>query len=74
MPHEYIVQVWLDGKAGAWQRISADSELEAAELITGVSLTTVGKLAELRARVRVVGKLSKRRLFTHHQNRGRFHH
>ena len=63
MPHEYIVQEWLDGKAGAWQRISADSELEAAEQITGISLTTVGKLAELRARVRVVGKLSKETAF-----------
>jgi hypothetical protein len=63
MPHEYIVQEWLDGKAGAWQRILADSELEAAEQITGISLATVGKLAELRARVRVVGKLSRETAF-----------
>ena len=30
MAHEYLVQKWFDGKAGTWQRISADSELEAA--------------------------------------------
>jgi len=56
---EYIVQEWLDGKAGAWRRLSANSELEAAEQVTGIKLRTVGKLGELRARVRVVGDLKK---------------
>ena len=63
MAHDYIVQIWSDGKAKAWQRISADSELDAAELVTGAKLRTVGKLGELRARVRVVGDLKKETAF-----------
>jgi hypothetical protein len=26
MAHEYLVQKWFDGKAGSWQRISANSK------------------------------------------------
>ncbi|MGO8975403.1 MAG: hypothetical protein ACLQNV_17990 [Steroidobacteraceae bacterium] len=63
MAHDYLVQKWLDGKAGTWQRISANSELEAAELVTGIKLRIVGKLGELRARVRVVGNLNKETAF-----------
>jgi len=37
MAHDYLVQKWLDGKAGTWQRISANSELEAAELEPALS-------------------------------------
>jgi hypothetical protein len=59
MAQEYIVQEWLDGKAGTWRRLSANSELEAAEQVTGIKLRTVGKLEELRARVRAVGDLKK---------------
>ena len=57
MPHEYIVQEWLDGKAGDWKRISAAAKSKPQ--VTGTSLTTGGKLAEPRVRVRLVGKLSK---------------
>ena len=62
---EYLVQKWLDGKAGTWQRISAaaNSKLDAAERVTGIKLTTVGKLGDLRARVRVVGDLSDEMAF-----------
>jgi hypothetical protein len=63
MTHDYIVQKWSDGKASAWQRISADSELEAAERVTGIKLRKVGKLGDLRARVRVVGNLSQETAF-----------
>ena len=52
MAHEYLVQKWLDGKAGTWQRISANSGLDAAERVTGIQLKTVGRFGELRARVR----------------------
>ena len=50
MAHEYLVQKWLDGKAGTWQRISANSKLDAAERVTGIKLRTVGALGDLRAR------------------------
>lgn len=63
MAHEYLVQKWFDGKAGRWQRISANSKLDAAERVTNVKLRTVGKLGELRARVRVVGDLSNETAF-----------
>ena len=63
MAHEYLVQKWSDGKGGTWQRVSADNELDAAERIVGVKLRTIGKLGELRARVRVVGNLSKETAF-----------
>ena len=63
MAHEYLVQKWFEGKAGTWQRISADSKLDAAERVTGIKLRTVGKLDELRARVRVVGDLSNEMAF-----------
>lgn len=63
MAHYYLVQRWSDGKASAWQRISADSELAAAEQVTGIKLRTVGKLGELRARVRVVGDLMRETAF-----------
>jgi hypothetical protein len=59
MPQEYIIQKWLDGKARAWRRLSANIELEAAERVTGMKFRTIGKLGELRARVRVVGDLQK---------------
>jgi hypothetical protein len=63
MAHDYLVQKWSDGKAGTWQRISADNELDAAEGIIGIKLRTIGKLGELRARVRVVGNLNKETAF-----------
>jgi hypothetical protein len=63
MAHEYLVQKWSDGKGGTWQRVSADNELDAAQRIIGIKLRTIGKLGELRARVRVVGNLSKETAF-----------
>jgi hypothetical protein len=63
MAHGYLVQKWFDGKAGTWQRISANSKLDAAERVTGIKLRTVGKLGDLRARVRVVGDLSDEMAF-----------
>jgi hypothetical protein len=36
MPQEYVVQERLDGKMGAWRRLSANIELEAAERVTGI--------------------------------------
>lgn len=63
MLHDYLVQKWSHGKASPWQRVSADSELDAAERVTGVKLRTVGNLGELRARVRVVGNLKKETAF-----------
>ena len=63
MAHEYLVQKWLDGKAGTWQRIAANSKLDAAEQVTGIKLRTVGRLRDLRARVRVVGDLSNETTF-----------
>ena len=60
---DYLVQKWFDGKADRWQEISANSELEAAERVVGTNLRTAGKLGELRARVRVVGNLSKETAF-----------
>jgi len=63
MAREYLVQKWFDGKAGTWQRISANSKLDAAERVTGIKLRTVGKLGDLRARVRVVGDLSNEMAF-----------
>jgi hypothetical protein len=63
MTRDYIVQEWISGKAGAWRRISADSELDAAERITGIKLITVGNLGELRVRVRVVDDLNKETAF-----------
>jgi hypothetical protein len=68
MAQEYIVQEWLDGKAGVWRRLSANGELEAAEQVAGIKLRTVGKLGELRARVRVIGSLKKKRTFTPRHN------
>ncbi len=63
MAHEYLVQKWLDGKAGTWQRISANSSLDAAERVTGIQLKTVGRLGVLRARVRVAGDPSTEMAF-----------
>jgi len=63
MAHEYLVQKWFDGKAGTWQRISANNKLDAAERVTGIKLRTVGKLDDLRARVRMVGDLSNEMAF-----------
>ena len=60
---EYLVQKRLDGKAGTWQRISANSKLDAAERVTGIKLRTVGALDDLRARVRVVDGLSNEMAF-----------
>jgi hypothetical protein len=63
MAHECLVQKWFDGKAGTWQRIAANSKLDAAEQVTGIKLRTVGRLRDLRARVRVVGDLSNETAF-----------
>ena len=63
MAHEYLVQKWLDGKAGTWQRISANSSLDAAERVTGIQLKTVGRLGELRARVQEAGDPSNEMAF-----------
>ena len=63
MTHEYLVQKWFGGKAGTWQRISANDKLNAAERVTGIKLRTVGKLGDLRARVRVVGDLGNETAF-----------
>jgi hypothetical protein len=63
MTRKYIVQLWSNGKAGEWEEISADSELEAAEKTAGTKLRMVGKLGELRARVRVVGNLDNETTF-----------
>jgi len=63
MAQEYLVQKWLDGKAGTWQRISANSKLDVAERVTGIKLRTAGALGDLRARVRVVGDLSNEMAF-----------
>jgi len=63
MTHEYLVQKWFGGKAATWQRISANGKLDAAERVTGIKLRTVGKLDDLRARVRMVGDLSNEMAF-----------
>jgi len=63
MAHEYLVQKWFGGKAATWQRISANGKLDAAERVTGIKLRTVGKLDDLRARVRMVGDLSNEMAF-----------
>jgi hypothetical protein len=63
MMPKYLVQLWSDGKAGKWEETYANSELEAAEKATGVELRAVGKIGELRARVRVAGDLSKESAF-----------
>ena len=64
MAQDYLVQKWSDGKADAWQRISADSELDAAERVTGVKLRAVGTLGGLRARFAQSATSTKRRPFT----------
>ena len=62
--HKYHVQEYRDGKAvGDWQVIYANSDQEAAEKVVGRNIRCVGKLGELRARVRPVGDLKNETAF-----------
>ncbi len=62
--HKYHVQECEGGKAiGDWQEIYANGDQEAAEKVAGPNLRRVGKLGELRARVRPVGNLKNETAF-----------
>jgi hypothetical protein len=54
----YQVQAWLHGQWSRehnWCKVEAFSEKEAAEKVCGVPLIGAGKLAQLRARVLILG-------------------
>jgi hypothetical protein len=62
--HKYHVQECEGGNAvGDWQEIYANSDQEAAEKVVGRNIRSVGKLGELRARVRPVGDLKNETAF-----------
>ncbi len=59
----YQVQHWPNGqwdRGNNWRKVEAGSEKEAAEMVCGLSLTSNGRLAQLRARVLRFGDVRQR--------------
>jgi hypothetical protein len=59
----YQVQYLPDGqwrREHNWRKVEAASEKEAAEKVSGLQLTDAGRLAQLRARVLVLGDRRQR--------------